>query len=233
MSPSLLLGSVIFLVLCTGVFGPLQALRPHHGQRQRWSVIVIASGLFVFNQQLIELCGPPLIALLSGWLGHVAAPVTTSAMIGRIALLLVLIDLGEYALHRAMHAHPLLWRLHRVHHQPEVVTWQVAWYQHPADALLHALLAGVLGVLLGVDLSAIVGLVLLRKLWTGCLHADVDLRLGWAGRIIATPAFHRLHHGRCHNRNFSATFPLWDRLLGTWMESHVAEHDTVRPAIAT
>jgi sterol desaturase/sphingolipid hydroxylase (fatty acid hydroxylase superfamily) len=221
MSLPLLLSSVVFLVLCAGVFGPLQALHPYRGQRQSRRMILICCGLFLLNQQYINLLVSPLVAMAPWWWLRLVAPGSVLAFAGHLVLALVLIDLAEYSLHRAMHASPLLWRFHRLHHEPELVTWQVAWYQHPVDALLHALAAGMIGVLLGIDLSAIISLVLLRKLWTSFLHADVDLHFGWLARIFATPAFHRLHHDpdpRCYNRNFSATFPLWDHLCGTWME---------------
>lgn len=222
MSLPLLLASVVFLVLCAGLFGPLQALHPQHGQRQSWRMVIVCCGLFLLNQQYINLVIPPLINAVAGdWLFSVE-PTSMAVYAAHLVLALLLVDFAEYAMHRAMHVVPFLWHFHQLHHEPEIITWQVAWYQHPIDALMHAFAAALIGLLLGVDLSAIIALVLLRRLWTSFLHADVALNFGWLARIIATPAFHRLHHApdpRCYNRNFSATFPVWDHLFGTALET--------------
>jgi sterol desaturase/sphingolipid hydroxylase (fatty acid hydroxylase superfamily) len=128
------------------------------------------------------------------------------------------VELAGYALHRAMHAHPALWRFHRVHHESEALDWLSAWRQHPVDALLQALVTSLPGVVLGLPLSQFLGLVLLRRLWTSFIHANVQVRLAWLAPWVATPGFHHGHHGSGAgdlDRNFAGTLPVLDRIFGT------------------
>ena len=80
------------------------------------------------------------------------------------------------------------------------------------------------GLLVGAPLAGLGALWLLRRGYTALLHANVDLRLPpgrleLLGQLVATPAFHRAHHShdpRLHNSNYASTFPLLDRLFGTY-----------------
>lgn len=210
---ALLLGVVLFLLLCAGLFRPLERCFPHRGRTQAWSATLICLGLFGLNTVLMQLVAAPLLEAMGTW---VVLPVSDSMT--RIVITLAVADLAAYGIHRLMHASPFLWRFHRVHHGPEDLTWLEAWRQHSVDFMLHGLVVGIPGVLLGVDLSSIVALVLLRKVWTSFLHADVAFRFGWLEWVVATPAYHRLHHSQdaqFRNRNFSGTLLLWDLLFGT------------------
>lgn len=210
---SLFLGSSIFLLLCAGLFGPLERLFPHSGKRQAYRAMMVCIGLFALNTALMEFIAIPLLMEFGSFY---TAPVAYPAL--RIIATLVIADLAAYGIHRLMHANLFLWRFHRIHHQPLELTWSVAWRQHPIDFIAHGLIVGIPGLLLGVDLSNIFVLVLLRKMWTSFLHADVSFRFGWLEWVVATPAFHRLHHSQdpqFQNRNFSGSLPLWDMLFRT------------------
>jgi sterol desaturase/sphingolipid hydroxylase (fatty acid hydroxylase superfamily) len=211
---SLLLGSIIFLVLCAGLLGPWERCFPRDGRGTTWQVNTLCIGLFIVNAHLLQVVGIG----LSTWSADLI-PVNSGTSTVRLIAALVLADLCAYGIHRAAHAIPALWRFHCLHHEPGPMTWLVAWRQHPVDALLHTVAVGLPGMALGVDLSDMVGLVLLRKLWTSILHADMQLEfpavVSW---LIVTPDFHHRHH-RCEpaflNRNFSGTLSIWDVLFGT------------------
>jgi len=136
----------------------------------------------------------------------------------RLLAILVLADLAGYFIHRAMHTFPVLWRFHRVHHAAFDLTWWETWRQHPVDALLHALAVAIPGALLGSTATGGFSLVLLRILYTSFIHADIRVNLGPAEGLIATPAFHRIHHShdpRYRNCNYSTTLALIDWIFGT------------------
>ena len=51
------------------------------------------------------------------------------------------------------------------------------------------------------------------------VHANLNWTFGPLKYVIATPVFHRWHHGPPHlggNKNFAPTFALWDYLFGTF-----------------
>ena len=101
---------------------------------------------------------------------------------------------------------------------PARVTWLDAWRQHPIDFVIHGVVVGLPGALLGASLSELGAIVLLRKTYTTFLHANVSWRLVWLERLIATPAFHRVHHShdpREYDRNFAGMFPALDTIFGT------------------
>jgi sterol desaturase/sphingolipid hydroxylase (fatty acid hydroxylase superfamily) len=211
-----LAGAAIFLVLCAGLMIPLEHLFPRVGRIPARGTVLICVSLFVLNTVLMQAVGAPLLAALrSCW------PWSDVAETPRLVAAFLLSDLAGYLVHRAMHRVPWLWRFHRVHHADAHLTWLEAWRQHPFDFVVHGIAVGLPGALLGVSLSGLVGLVLARKAWTSFLHADVSLRFGPLERVVATPAFHRLHHSRDprhHARNFAGTFPFWDLLFGTHAE---------------
>lgn len=204
-----LLGAVVFLLICAGLFIPLEVWFSRSGQRPRVRATAACVALFVVNTLLMDVFGAPLLELLRAD----EAAITPA----RIVAVFLLSDLCGYLFHRAMHT-KWLWRFHRVHHADVPLNWLEAWRQHPVDFVLHSVAVGLPGALLGASLSDFVAVVLIRKAWTSFLHADVTLRFGFLEWIISTPEFHRVHHSQNaadHDKNFAGTFPLWDLLFGT------------------
>lgn len=210
------LGALVFLAISAGLLGPLERFFPRAGVRRGMGTAALCAGLFVLNTLLMRAVGDPLL----GWLESLEwlHPEAGAPSAWRIAAAFVLSDLFGYAAHRALHRVPALWRFHRVHHQATELQWLDAWRQHPLDFVVQGLAVGIPGALLGTSLTDLVWVVLLRKLWTSFLHADVRARFGMLEWVVATPAFHRVHHSADradHDRNFAGTFPLWDVLFGT------------------
>ena len=69
------------------------------------------------------------------------------------------------------------------------------------------------------SLADFAAVVLLRKAYTTFLHANLGWRLAAMERVLATPAFHAVHHSqdpREHDRNFAGMLPALDRIFGTY-----------------
>jgi sterol desaturase/sphingolipid hydroxylase (fatty acid hydroxylase superfamily) len=226
--------ALVMLAICAVVLGPLEWWRPRRGVRQDPRALAVCAGLFLVNAVLAVVMVAP---LLSG-VGAVAARWTCAgslAMPLRLVAILVLADVAGYAMHRAMHRCPVLWRFHQVHHAAHDLTWWETWRQHPVDAGLHAIAVGLPGAMFGASASEGFGLVLLRVLYTAFLHADVRITLGPAEGLVATPAFHHRHHShdpRHRNCNFSTTLALIDRICGTAVLSDQDTRTTMRPRTA-
>lgn len=134
---------------------------------------------------------------------------------------LLLDSFVSYWVHRLMHATPLLWRVHRVHHSDSAVDVSTSLRNHPLELLLTAPASALVVVALGAPPSAVIAtqtVFVAAVLWE---HAAVRLpdRLERALSIaIVTPALHRLHHSRqreLHDSNFGDSLVLWDWLFGT------------------
>lgn len=209
-----LLGAAAFLAMMAGLFVPLEAFAPATPRRVSARTWAVGATLYVANTVLMQLAGAPLLDAIAG--------LRSSAGGGalRLVAVFVLSDLAGYWVHRAMHRVPLLWRLHAVHHRAtsEDMTWSDAWRQHPLDFVLHGIAVGLPGALLGASLGDVASVVLLRKAYTTFLHANVRAPFGPFAVVLASPAFHAVHHSadaRLYDTNFAGTFPLWDVLFGT------------------
>ena len=139
-----------------------------------------------------------------------------------IALTLIVRSLANYGLHRAAHAAPLLWRLHRVHHCDTAVDLSTGLRHHPGETLYIALALAGLAILFGFSVPALAGYELAASIFALWTHANLHLP-AWVehslGRLFATPALHHVHHSAARaetDSNYGELLILWDRLFGTW-----------------
>jgi len=197
------------------VFLALEALAPRAAAPTRWRAIAVACALVGIDAALARVLA-------------IMPPAGTAA---RTALAIVLVELADYGLHRAMHAVPLLWRFHRLHHVDEPLAWHVAWRLHPVDAALFAAGTTAACFLAGAPLPAAVAFVVGRRVWTTVIHANVAWPPSVLDHVIATPAFHSVHHAE--RANFASTLPLIDRLFGTYRGSRTANVEPCPGSLVT
>lgn len=145
---------------------------------------------------------------MPGWL---AAPLT-----------LFLRGFVSFATHWLNHKVPLLWRLHRVHHLDMALDVTSTVRFHPLEMPVTALLGLPLIVAFGLSPWALVLYELLDVAVTLFSHANlrvpsiIDRYLRY---LIVTPNLHAVHHSARQpetDSNFSAVFPVWDLIFGTF-----------------
>ncbi len=143
---------------------------------------------------------------------------------GGVVLGWVLLSALMYAWHRAQHASSLLWRLfHQLHHSPQRLDIAGSMFFHPLEVAAQMVLTSVTTtLLLGLDplAAALTGYV-------AAFHAmfqHLAVRTPrWLGPLIQRPEAHAVHHRMgVHAFNYG-DFPLWDILLGTFVNP--AQHD--------
>jgi len=133
----------------------------------------------------------------------------------RIVVALIVFDALAYFVHRAAHASPLLWRIHRVHHaDPDFgplttfrfhileIAWRMALQFFPLYLL---------GVAVSIP-SSVYGAVIVFNVLA---HSDLHWTFGRAGRVIVSPSFHAAHHRGETAANFGMFFVVWDQMFGT------------------
>lgn len=193
------------------------------GLRAARSEIGTNIGLLLFNGAvLMPLVALPLTEyrrlipreplLLEFWAGLPVLAVLITAI--------VLIDLAAYWRHRIEHSRKL-WRIHATHHADEAMNWLTLHRKHPLGELLSLLVDLIPVLLLGLPIWAIAAAALLRSWWGYFIHADVPWTLGIFGKVMMSPAAHRLHHIRDEalmGANYGNTITLWDRLFGTYTD---------------
>jgi sterol desaturase/sphingolipid hydroxylase (fatty acid hydroxylase superfamily) len=147
-----------------------------------------------------------------------------------VVAMMVGIDGMNWCAHVANHRFTTLWRLHALHHSQEDMSVFTTFRTHP---LIHAAyLPALLPVLVLGASGTIPGAVLIAY---GCAvalpHANLTWRLGPLGRVIVSPAYHRIHHardlGQKGNVNFGFVLVVWDRL------ARRAEFPVTGPPIVT
>ena len=172
---------------------------------------------------------------LAGWI----APGQAGALAGlnlfaAIALFLVLDDMMQYWWHRASHATPWLYNLHRAHHDARYMSVRLVYRN---NLLYYAMMPSLWlsGVLIWLGLGWVYAGYIVVKLaviigahsdiaWDRPLYAVRWLApLMWVvERTISTPATHHAHHGRHagdpavhYKGNFGNLLFVWDMLFGT------------------
>lgn len=138
-----------------------------------------------------------------------------------LVLALLVDEFTVYWRHRAEHS-PLLWPIHATHHSDEAVTWLTLLRKHPLSHVFGNLVDSIPLMLLGFPVWAVAASSLIRTWWGYFIHADLPWTLGPVGKVLISPAAHRLHHiddEVLKDRNFGGFVSLWDRLFGTFDEA--------------
>ncbi|GAB2579402.1 sterol desaturase family protein [Ramlibacter solisilvae] len=182
-------------------------------QRRAWSWL--GAGFLVlagFLSTVVPLMLPAEWLARHRWIDGSGLGVAGGALVGYLVL-----SAGAFALHRAYHAVPVLWRLtHQMHHSPQRVDIPGAFHFHPVEMVLQILLQlFVTVIVLGLDplAAALTGYV--AAFYALFQHWNVNTP-AWLGYLVQRPEAHCLHHARgVHAYNYS-DFPLWDMLTGTW-----------------
>jgi sterol desaturase/sphingolipid hydroxylase (fatty acid hydroxylase superfamily) len=220
------------LMVVLAIFVPLE--RFWSARRQKFLRVAFATDLaYYFFANLLPkfFLVVPISAL--AWALHRAVPAAFYATMAdlpawlRLALALLAGEIGFYWGHRAMHAVPMLWRFHAIHHASEDMDFLVNTRAHPVDLFLSRLAGLVPIYLLGlaqpmgdrVDMVPVL-FALIGSFWGFFVHANLSWRFGWLESVVATPAFHHWHHTNDGpafiDKNFASMLPWLDRVFGTF-----------------
>lgn len=176
------------------------------------AILRVAFPVLAFDLALdIERSGRGLLNGLTAWAG--------------IAAGVILLDLAIYWQHRLMHAVPLLWRMHRVHHADTGFDVTTAVRFHPLEIAFSMAIKLGLIALLGIPALAV--LIFEIALSAGALFTHANIRLParfeyWLRWIFVTPDMHRIHHSVYPDEtdsNFGFHLSLWDRLFASYREA--------------
>jgi sterol desaturase/sphingolipid hydroxylase (fatty acid hydroxylase superfamily) len=190
-------------------------------------------GLVVINSVVLRLIFPlaavgvAAFCAENGWglLNHFRVPYAIAVPLAVIAL-----DFVIWLQHVMVHAVPVLWRLHRVHHADPDFDLTTGVRFHPIEIVLSMLIKFATIVVLGPPVLAVVIFEVLLNASAmfnhGNLHlpAALDRALRW---FIVTPDMHRVHHSVEDdetNSNFGFCLSWWDRLFGTYRGQPRAGH---------
>jgi sterol desaturase/sphingolipid hydroxylase (fatty acid hydroxylase superfamily) len=226
-------------VVAAGLAVALQRWRPHARIRQpnRSNVGLWAVNLIVLS----AVCGGCACTVARwaatervGFLNVIAAPLWMALPVTVLAL-----DFVSYCWHRANHRIRPLWRFHQVHHSDGAFSVSTGVRFHPGELVLSLPLRLVAIAAVGAPLVGVVVFEIVFSVANLIEHGDIDLPLVFERRVghaFITPAFHRRHHSRRRHdldSNYGTIFVIWDRLLGTFVDSSSAARvDTGLPELS-
>ena len=150
-----------------------------------------------------------------------------------IVVALVARTLAGYWIHRAMHAVPWLWRIHRVHHSDTHFDLTLSLRSHPFDALLRMMVFAGVSLALGLPIWAVLLVEVALTAANFWEHVDATLppmMQRALGTVLVTPAAHRLHHSAWQpqtDSNFGAGLIVWDRLFGTYRSPQAEQAERI------
>jgi sterol desaturase/sphingolipid hydroxylase (fatty acid hydroxylase superfamily) len=164
---------------------------------------------------LITLLGVASAHLLVAHVAWLEAPWTKSwprwLLVG---VTLVAMDGCNWLTHWADHRYAALWRVHAIHHSQEEVSILTTFRTHP---LVHtaSFVAAAVPVIALMGARPIAPVLITVYLCLGALpHANVPWTFGPLGKVVVSPAYHRIHHradGR-NDINLAIVLPIWDIL---------------------
>lgn len=230
--PVLRLGVFLGVLVVMAVWEALVPGRPQAiGRGVRWpnNLALVAVNTLVVRV-LVPFSGVAMAALAEGKGWGLFNAVAVPAWVA-VPASLVLLDLVIFGQHRAFHAAPLLWRLHRVHHADLEFDVTTGLRFHPGEILLSAGIKLAAIVALGASALAVLVFEVLLNASSMFNHANVRLtpRIeGMVRAVIVTPDMHRVHHSidrRETDSNFGFNLSCWDRLFGTYLPQPALGHD--------
>lgn len=193
----------------------------------------------VFSTANVFFISVPLVILAGASLAAYLFPAQASALSSLPfwafwLLFMIGDDMMQYWWHRASHSFPMLYNLHRVHHDADYLNVRITYrnglfYYLPMPSLW---ITGLLVYLGGAEVYAVyaVGKSIVIIGAHSSVHWDEPLyKIKWLSplmwvveRTISTPATHSAHHGRHksdgvtnYKGNFGNFFFLWDVIFGT------------------
>lgn len=173
---------------------------------------------------LIAMATAPLLLWLTGTIAGRIEPVLPLAALGVTGVLIVqllVLDFWTYAMHRAYHEVPLLWRFHAPHHLDEHLDATSAFRFHLGEIAISAAARLIPAIALGITPTTLLAFEALLTANAVFHHSNIRLPerferfLSW---IVVTPAIHWRHHHalrRDTDSNYTAILSLWDRLFGS------------------
>jgi lathosterol oxidase len=232
------------LFLLTLVFVPLERAFPRLGGqgpfRHGWTtdgLHFLASHALVQALSFLILLPATRVSALWQPTALQAAVRSQPAVLQFLELLLVA-DLAQYAVHRAFHQLPFLWRFHAVHHSSVALDWLAGSRLHLVDVVATRGLVLLPLVLLGFAQRPLEAYLVFVSFHAVFIHANLRFRFKALEPFVVVPRFHHWHHAAAdaaRDRNFAVHLPWLDRLFGSayepadgaWPESYGIAGDPV------
>lgn len=218
--------NTLLIVLCVSM-GIIQALEwvheRHAGWRWNWrevftDVFYVVLGFTAIDYLSNHLAEDPLKALKAAL--HIGTPWTLQLpFVAQVALIVFLVEFGQYWMHRLMHNNPVFWLTHAPHHHLTQLNALKGAVGNPVELFLISLSVV---ALFDFSLPALFCAANIGTVVSSFAHANVRADPPrWYAFFFTTIRNHSLHHSvpyedtRC---NYANSLILIDRVFGTFKD---------------
>jgi len=172
----------------------------------------------------LGLLGTPFGVAVAASLGAAISPIDSLGLsVGAWVFGWLVYEFWYWVQHWAAHKVRLLWCIHSPHHAPQSIHMLVGTNHHFVEGAFYLpFFAGFMPALMGVDPIICLIINVVDSVWGSFLHISSEIvpngRYGVLGRILQTPAHHRVHHAknvRYLDRNYNSITLFWDWAFGT------------------
>jgi len=219
---------MLFLIGLWELIAPTRALTV--SKSVRW---INNLGLVFFNSFILKILFPAaaigvaIFAHKQGWglFNYIDVPFWLAGLAS-----VIIMDLVIYIQHVMVHAIPMLWRLHRVHHADIDYDVTTGSRFHTIEIILSMIIKFATILLLGPPIVAVIIFEIILNATAMFNHGNISLPKSldkYLRLILVTHDRHRVHHSVEDdeaNSNFGFRLPWWDRILGTYRDQPRGGH---------
>ena len=209
----LLVALVVVTGMCERVWPAERRPVLARGHVQDACFLVLHAVVVIPLMTLLSVGAAALVSSYAGWIelrgtaqwpGWLLVPLTVVAMDG-----------ANWLAHYADHRLEPLWRFHALHHSQEELSVLTSFRAHPLMHTTGFFLATIPVVAL-MPARPIDPVLITIYVCIGTLqHANLRWSFGPAGRVLVSPAYHRLHHAPDTQQfNLGVVLTIWDVLAG-------------------
>jgi sterol desaturase/sphingolipid hydroxylase (fatty acid hydroxylase superfamily) len=202
-------------------------LRPARTTEQKtdlvWDLIGAVSPR-VFFIVIAATIATPLQAWLSSysWILSTREYIMSTPFWILVLVYIVLIDLLDYWMHRALHT-TWFWHQHAWHHTPKVIYWISGLRTSPGQIVIRIIPSTIFAAFISFEQFIDLGVFFLIFFTLSQHFIHSNMRIPYERYIellLVTPRYHMVHHSvarKYSDSNFAQIF-VWDRLFGTYTD---------------
>jgi len=203
-------GLILCVVVCERIWPaqPRRLLSTGHVQDACFLLVHVSCVVPVMT-----LLGVAFAGLLGSHAGWIEAPWTASWPLWLVLPpTLVAMDAANWLAHWLDHRITALWRFHAVHHSQEELSVLTSFRAHPLVHTTGFFLATIAVLALMGDRPVTPALITAYVCLGTVAHANVRWSFGPLGKVIVSPAYHRIHHAVDGpvGANLGIVLTIWD-----------------------
>ena len=211
------LGSMIFMFLGE-IFVPLfKKWKPNLKENFFPDSSLFLVNYILLQSQLLQIFLASMAIQLAG--GGLKIWPTELHIVFQLVIALIISEFGLYWFHRACHEVPLLWRFHKIHHNPKRLYWFNATRFHYLDVTLLQVCGVVPLLFLGAEAKILALVTIFSTVHGYWQHINANQKQGILNYLFSGPELHRWHHNierEIANHNYGNNLILWDHVFKTF-----------------